>query len=129
MGKFVKKFIWFSAVLVLIIAMSRFSRITAILMRSGVPILELLDLTSRTCSNVIIARAINQIKASVDQGKGMAEPMKVSGVFAPVVVSMVAVGEQIGKVDELLLNVADYYDKETEYAIKNLIYLNFIFIA
>ncbi len=116
--------------LILIISMSRFARITAILMRSGIPILELLDLTSRTIGNVVIARAINQIKLSVDQGKGLAEPMRLSGIFSPIVVSMVAVGEQIGKVDELLLNVADYYDQETQYTVKNLTtYIEPILIA
>ena len=100
--------------------MSRFARITAILMKSGVPILEVLDLSAKTCGNVIIARAISNIKESVNQGKGMSEPMKISGLFPNVVIQMVAAGEQTGKVDELLLNVADYYDIESGYMIKNL---------
>ncbi|MDD5291851.1 MAG: type II secretion system F family protein [Candidatus Omnitrophica bacterium] len=99
---------------------ARFARITAILLKSGVPILEILNLAKSTAGNIIIARAIENIRESVKQGKGLSEPMKVSGLFAPIVVQMVAIGEQSGKVDELLLNVADYYDRETSYMIKNL---------
>lgn len=106
--------------LVKILIMSRFSRITAILMKSGIPILDVLDLSAKTCGNLIIARAINNIKESVNQGKGMSEPMKISGLFPDVVIQMVSAGEQTGKVDELLLSVADYYDIESGYMIKNL---------
>ncbi len=106
--------------LVTMLIMSRFSRITAILMKSGVPILDVLDLSARTSGNVIISRAIQNIKESVNQGKGVSEPMKLSGLFPPIVVQMVAAGEQTGNVDELLLSVADYYDLESSYRIKNL---------
>ncbi len=100
--------------------MSRFARITAVLMKSGVPILEVLDLVGNTSGNVIIARAVGNIKESVNQGRGISEPMKVSNLFPPVVVQMVAIGEQTGRVDELLLSVADYYDREAGYMIRNL---------
>ena len=100
--------------------MSRFARVTAILMKSGVPILEILGLSASTAGNVIVAKAIEHIKQSVSQGKGMSEPMKISTLFPPVVIQMVAIGEQTGKVDSLLLGVADYYDRETAYMIKNL---------
>jgi MSHA biogenesis protein MshG len=100
--------------------MSRFARITAILLKSGVPILEILDLAKTSAGNIIIARAIENIRESVKQGKGLSEPMKVSNLFPPIVVQMVAIGEKTGKVDELLLNVADYYDRESGYMIKNL---------
>lgn len=106
--------------LVTMLTMSRFARITAILMKSGVPILEILDLVANTSGNVIIKRAIQNIKESVNQGKGMSEPMKVTQLFPPIVVQMVSIGEQTGRVDELLLNVADYYDRESGYMIKNL---------
>ncbi|MEW6101249.1 MAG: type II secretion system F family protein [Candidatus Omnitrophota bacterium] len=100
--------------------MSRFARVTATLMKSGVSILEVLDLSGRTCGNVIISRAVSNIKESVSQGRGLSEPMKVSGLFPPVVTQMVSVGEQSGKVDDLLLSVADYYDLESGYTIRNL---------
>jgi len=106
--------------LVTMMIMSRFARVTAILMKSGVPILEVFDLVASTTGNVIITRAILSVKESVNQGKGISEPMKVCGLFPPGVVQMVAVGEQTGRIDELLMSVADYYDTESGYMIKNL---------
>ncbi|HOX55086.1 MAG TPA: type II secretion system F family protein [Candidatus Omnitrophota bacterium] len=106
--------------LVEMLVMSRFARVTAVLLKSGVPILEVLSLVSGSSGNIIISRAIENIKKSVAQGKGMSEPMRVSNLFSPIVVQMVYIGEQSGKVDELLLSVADYYDRESGYMIKNL---------
>lgn len=106
--------------LVSMLIMSRFAKITALLMKSGVPILEILDLAANTSGNIIISRAIRNIKESVNQGRGISEPMRVSGLFAGIVVQMVAIGEQSGKVDELLLSVSEYYDRESGYMIKNL---------
>lgn len=106
--------------LVTMLVMSRFARVTAVLMKSGVPILEILDLVANTSGNIIIRRAIENIRASVNQGKGMSGPMKICGLFPPIVVNMVATGEQTGRIDELLLSVADYYDRESGYMIKNL---------
>ncbi|MBL7210449.1 MAG: type II secretion system F family protein [Candidatus Omnitrophica bacterium] len=106
--------------LVLKLSMSRFSRLTGTLMHSGVPILKILELSAGGAGNVIISRVIDNIRASVNEGKGMTEPMKVSGIFPPVVVQMVSAGEETGKVDELLLHVSDYYDAQAEYTISNL---------
>lgn len=106
--------------LVTMLVMSRFARVTAVLMKSGVPILEILDLVANTSGNIIIRRAIENIRVSVNQGKGMSGPMKICGLFPPIVVNMVATGEQTGRIDELLLSVADYYDRESGYMIKNL---------
>jgi len=106
--------------LVSMLVMSRFARVTAILMKSGVPILEVLDLVAISSGNSIIIREIQNIRESVAQGKGMSEPMKISNLFPPVVTQMVAIGEQSGKTDELLLSAADYYDREAAYMINNL---------
>ncbi|MDI6606505.1 MAG: type II secretion system F family protein [Candidatus Omnitrophota bacterium] len=106
--------------LVLKLSMSRFARLTGTLMKSGVPILKILELSSGGAGNVIISRVIDNIRASVNEGKGMTEPMKVSGIFPPVVIQMVSAGEETGKVDELLLHVSDYYDAQAEYTISNL---------
>ncbi len=104
-------------------SMSKFALITGTLMRSGVPILNVLDLTAQSVGNKVIAGTIINIKESVNEGKGMALPMKNSGMFPPVVIQMVSVGEQIGKVDELLLHVSEYYESEVNYTIDNLITL------
>jgi len=99
---------------------SRFCRITGVLTNVGVPIVKVLDLASKTTGNVIMKDAIDKIKESVNQGKSISEPMKQLKVFSPVVVQMVVMGEESGKMDELLLSIADYYDKEADYIIKNL---------
>ena len=103
--------------------MSRFCRITAILMRSGVPILQILDLVSNSIGNVVIAKTIKDIKGSINEGKGMLAPMKSSGLFPPIVIQMVSAGEQTGKVDELLEHAAEYYDMQIDYMISNLVSL------
>lgn len=106
--------------LISMLLMSRFARITSVLMQSGVPILQILDLASISTGNVIISGAILNIKESITQGKGFSEPMKLSPLFPPAIVQMVSIGEESGKIDELLLSVADYYDQEAGYTIKNL---------
>lgn len=106
--------------LIFIIMMSRFCRITAIMIKSGMPILGVLELASRVTGNVVISSAVKDVAKSVNEGKGMAEPMAATKVFSPMVVQMVAIGEESGKVDELLLQVSDYYDQQSDYMIKNL---------
>jgi len=106
--------------LVFMIIMSRFSRIMSILIRSGVPILEILDMVSNATGNVVIGDAIRDIMTSVNQGGSMAEPMVKSKVFSPMVIQMVAIGEETGRVDELLLRVSEYYDQQSDYVIQNL---------
>ncbi|MFA5089078.1 MAG: type II secretion system F family protein [Candidatus Omnitrophota bacterium] len=103
--------------------MSRFSRITGTLMCSGVPILQILELASDSVGNVVIARTIDNIKISVNEGRGMLEPMKLSGIFPPAVTQMVAVGEETGKIDELLIFVSEYYDAQIDHTINNLVSL------
>ena len=109
--------------LLLKLALSRFGRINGTLMKSGVPLLQILDLVAEGEGNVIISKTYTQVKKSVNEGKGMLEPMKTSGLFPPVVTQMVAVGEETGKLDELLLHVSDYYDVEIDYTINNLVTL------
>jgi len=100
--------------------MSRFARIFSTLYRSGIPMLHALDIVSGTLGNIIIARAVEVIKESVREGKGLAVPMASTMVFPPMVTQMVAVGEETGALDDMLTKVSDYYDLEVEYAIKNL---------
>ncbi|MDP2166883.1 MAG: type II secretion system F family protein [Thermodesulfovibrionales bacterium] len=100
--------------------MSRFARIFSTLYRSGIPMLHSLDIVSGTLGNVTIGRAVDIIKEDVREGKGLSQPMAKTGAFPPIVVQMVAVGEETGALDEMLIKVSDYYDLEVEYAIKNL---------
>ncbi|MBN1406042.1 MAG: type II secretion system F family protein, partial [Candidatus Omnitrophica bacterium] len=106
--------------LIVMLTMSRFSRILAILIKSGVPILETLGFVSLGVGNAAIAKVINGIKTGVAQGQGLSGPMKISKFFPPMIVQMVAVGEETGKLSSLLLKVSDYYDRQAEYIIKNL---------
>ena len=102
------------------ISLSRFSRMTALLSSSGIPILSTLEIVKGSVGNMVIADSINNIIEGISQGKGMAEPMKLSGLFPGIVVQMVKIGEETGKMNELLLNVSDYYDSQVSYTVKNL---------
>ncbi len=102
------------------ISMSRFSRLLAMMVRSGVPIVQSLRSVGGTMENVVLAQTVRLIENAIVEGKSLAEPMEVSRYFPDMVVNMVAVGEQTGQLDELLLKVADYYDREVDYTVKNL---------
>ncbi|MFA4992485.1 MAG: type II secretion system F family protein [Candidatus Omnitrophota bacterium] len=106
--------------LILKLSISRFTRITGTLMRSGIPILKILDIASGSTGNEVVSKAITNIRNNVMEGKGIAEPMKVSGLFPPIVTQMVSVGEETGKLDDLLIHVSDYYDEQVDYTINNL---------
>jgi type IV pilus assembly protein PilC len=93
-------------------ALSRFSRTLAALLRSGVPILQSLDIVSETVNNAMIADAIDDVKNSVQQGESIARPLLNHKVFPPMLVQMLAVGEETGAVDSMLEKVADFYDDE-----------------
>ncbi|MFC1666763.1 type II secretion system F family protein [Candidatus Omnitrophota bacterium] len=106
--------------LILKFSMSRFSRMTSVLSASGVPIIETLAVVKKSIGNRIIANSIDNIIKGVEEGKGLAEPMKASSLFPSIVMQMVKIGEETGKVDDLLLRVSDYYDSQTDYTVKNL---------
>lgn len=102
------------------LSISRFTRITGTLMHSGIPILKVLDIAIGSVGNEVVVKAISSIKDNIMEGKGMAEPMRVSGLFPPLVTQMVAVGEDTGKLDELLIHVSNYYDEQVDYTVNNL---------
>lgn len=101
-------------------ALSRFARMFETLDRTGLPILRSLNLVAKTVGNVYMAGAIDKIAESVRRGRGLSAPMREVGVFPPMVVQMVATGEESGALDEMLKQVSDYYDSEVEYLVKNL---------
>lgn len=102
------------------IYMSRFARNTATLIQSGLPLMEALELVGSTVNNALIEEEVGRIRERVSEGRSMHEPMSESHLFSPIVVQMVAVGEETGKVDELLNHIADYFDRETDLKIKNM---------
>ena len=98
-------------------AISRFSRTLGTLVTSGVPILQALKITSDTSGNVVVAKAIDDIHAAVKEGESIVTPMSSSKVFPPMVISMVDVGEETGKLPEMLLKIAEVYDDEVDNAV------------
>ena len=96
------------------IALSRFARNLSTLMAAGVPILQALEITSDTVNNGVMARAITDVKESVREGESINAPLSKHTIFPPMVVQMIAVGEETGNIDGMLTKVADFYDVEIE---------------
>ncbi len=101
-------------------AVSRFTRTLGTLLGSGVPILQGLEITGRTAGNKVIQEAIEKTSESISQGDTIAEPLRESGVFPPMVVQMIGIGEQTGALDEMLAKIADFYDDEVDSAVEAL---------
>ena len=98
-------------------ALSRFSSTAGMLLRSGVPILQALDIVADTVNNAVMSRAVVDVQASVREGESIAKPLARHAVFPPMVVQMLAVGEETGQVDTMLDKVAKFYDQEVEAAV------------
>ena len=99
------------------VAIGRMTRTLGTLITSGVPILQALTIVKETAGNVIIANAINAVHESVKEGETITAPLENSGVFPPMVISMVDVGEQTGALPEMLLKISDNYDEEVDNAV------------
>src|ERR1043166_1891074 len=99
------------------VAISRFTRTLGTLVSSGVPILQALTIVKETAGNVIIGNAVSSVHESVKEGETITAPLEASGVFPPMVISMVDVGEQTGALPEMLLKIADNYDEEVDNAV------------
>jgi type IV pilus assembly protein PilC len=102
------------------IAVARFSRTLGTLVSSGVPILDGLNIVSRTSGNKIIEAAIINARASIREGETIAEPLGRSGHFPPMVIQMISVGESTGALDAMLSKIADFYEDEVDVAVGNL---------
>jgi type IV pilus assembly protein PilC len=96
------------------IALARFARNLGTMMKSGVPILQSLDIVASTTGNVVLERAIREVQTSVRQGESLAGPLTNHPVFPPMVVQMMAVGEDTGALDTMLHKIAQFYDQEVE---------------
>ncbi len=99
------------------VAISRFTRTLGTLVSSGVPILQALTIVKETSGNVIIGNAVGAVHESVKEGETITAPLEASGVFPPMVISMVDVGEQTGALPEMLMKIADNYDEEVDNAV------------
>jgi type IV pilus assembly protein PilC len=96
------------------VALSRFSRTLGLLLRAGVPVLQALDIVADTTGNEVLARASHDVKENVRRGEPMAAPLERHDVFPPMVVQMIAVGEDTGALDAMLDKISDFYDQEVE---------------
>ena len=105
------------------VALARFARTLGTLISSGVPILDGLRITARTSGNKVVEKAVMATRESVAAGKTLGEPLKASGVFPPMVVQMIHVGEQTGSLDAMLSKIADFYDEEVDIAVSGLMAL------
>lgn len=102
------------------IFMSRFGRVFAVLLKSGVNVIRTLELSATALENLVLFEMLDKVTKEVREGVEMHEAMARHKLFPPMIVQMVAIGEQAGQVDEMMEKVAEYYEKETSYLIKNL---------
>lgn len=105
------------------IEVARFSRTLGTLIRSGVPILQSLNIVKETIGNLVIARSLTGIHEGIKEGEGISKPLKTANTFPSLAIHMITVGEETGRLDEMLLKVADTYDQDVRNAIKRLISL------
>jgi type IV pilus assembly protein PilC len=101
-------------------ALSRFSRTLGTLISSGVPILGALEITGETTGNMVITRALDEVRAGVKEGETIARPLTQASVFPPMVTQMIAIGEETGALDVMLQKVSEFYDSEVNAAVDSL---------
>jgi len=102
------------------VSVAKFTRTLGTLVSSGVPILDGLNITARVAGNKVVEEAILKTRSSIAEGKTIADPLGASGIFPPMVVQMISVGEQTGALDSMLAKIADFYDAEVDQAVTNL---------
>lgn len=102
---------------------ARFARTMGTLVKSGIPVLQSLNLMVDTTSSAILSRSLRDVSEKVKKGEGLATPLKETGFFPPMVTNLIAVGEESGSLDEMLNQVAETYDQEVQHAIKRFITL------
>lgn len=102
------------------IALSRFARTFAMLYSAGVPIVQTIDIAGEAIGNLYISAAVKKMRSGVERGDSLARTANTTGMFTPLILQMIAVGEESGSVDKLLNDVADFYDEEVDYEIKRL---------
>ncbi len=102
------------------VVVAKFSRTLATLIKSGVPILNALEIVGKTSGNVVVEKAVNDARNSIREGEPISEPLSKSGAFPPMVVRMISVGEQTGQLEKMLNKIADFYDEQVDAAVSGL---------
>ncbi len=106
--------------LVLKLAMSRFTRTLGILLRSGIPLLDALEISRAVVNNTVLSAAVDEAKDAIREGADIAGPLKASGYFPPLVTHMISIGERSGQLEDMLLRIADSYDNDVQTSIEGL---------
>jgi general secretion pathway protein F len=106
--------------LTLMIAVSRFTKTLATLLRSGVPLLSALDITKNVMNNQVLADVVEEARLAVKEGATLADPLKRSGKFPPIVTHMIAIGERSGELEEMLTVVSEAYETQVETRVSTL---------
>ncbi|MEJ2041551.1 MAG: type II secretion system F family protein, partial [Desulfosarcinaceae bacterium] len=101
-------------------AMARFASIFSILQSSGVAVLESIGILSHTINNEAISRELAKLADQLEEGRGIAGPLRHSKYFTPIVINMTAIGEESGNLEQMLTDIAEHYDAELEFAMKRL---------
>lgn len=102
------------------INVARFARTMGTLVRAGIPILQALEVLQAVAGNAVIARGIGKARSSISEGESIAGPLEETGVFEPMVTQMIAVGEETGSLDDMLVRMSDYFEKEVMYMVDSL---------
>lgn len=102
------------------VIVARFTRTLGTLISSGVPILQALEIVRDAVGNDVVAKAINRVHASIKEGESIVQPLRESGVFDPMVIGMIDVGEETGTLAEMMVRVSDTYDEEVDTAVDGL---------
>jgi type IV pilus assembly protein PilC len=102
------------------VAVARFSRTLSTMVSSGVPILYALDIVAKTSGNKTVERGVHRAMRSISEGQTLAEPLDATGVFPPMVIHMISIGETTGALDSMLAKIADFYDDEVDVAVSSL---------
>ncbi len=102
------------------VAISKFTRTLSTLVKSGVPILGALEIVAKTSGNVVVEKAINNVRDSVREGENIATPLEKSGIFPPLVTRMVAVGEKSGELEKMLSKISDFFDDQVDATVSGL---------
>lgn len=105
---------------ILMVAISRFTRTLSTLLTGGVPLLQALDVVRNVVQNTVLAEAIDRARQNIGEGQSLAEPLRKSGMFPPLVTHMIAVGEKSGELEPMLVKVSEAYDNEVEAIISTL---------
>jgi MSHA biogenesis protein MshG len=100
--------------------LARFARAFSMALTSGVPLIQAMTVVARSVDNEFIAEYILNMRNGIERGESLTRTATLTNIFTPLVLQMLAVGEETGKVDDLLADVADYYEREVDYDIKNL---------